>query len=1072
FLNIFEPSNNDSNVVNAPQEPFVFSQDPDENSSQSPPHIDHHCYYGCGDPLDGISRRRCTCESCGNGAHIGYNCPPKVLIISNPEPCHNQNVDELPQTLPSFHPTCYFGDENSFAHDSTPNFVNDSPNVFNPPPQPSTDSYEFCRNDAHFSHDCPHEIFQRQPMNHYEPNLCYESNYSGFDKFKPSQFPVIHQPPQETSVEILHDHENVINSVQTFLRKFNRFSVFKMPKVLLLAWDRVSKIKNAFGNKQYKPEDVQELFRKLFNDVQNIHEELAEYINTPSWNRPAFFNYDDDEDEDYTIASPPDFELVSLEEVDDDILREKLLNINLLVAKIESLNDNPTPDHVLKSPSLFSILVEDSDSFLENSDTSLSYSDNSLPEFKTFSDHTEETSSGNTTTHANYSRPKYDSFLFKIEPDQGELTSIVMEYNLGEPRVHVPNMFPTHPTLMLDSDFIPFNNSLPESEIFYFDIEEKNSGSTTIHADISFSDLEYFNFMSEPDPGELTSIVDSRIRENVLLATNVNLSPEDDQSPLFAYVVTDINKRTKSKQNRTKPSMKWKAWKVKVNQKVNQEKVKVKDETKELLNGPIRTHLIEIENQIPCDYSSINSQNSARFSIHASTGTTREEPHLDVTSTLQRLLFYCTPPAAADVVILNLFRRILPFVPLVLRFLLRLKLLRSESLFVGDFDDESNGDDDACVKIPLVTPLRSAVVIPSSRNQGGSSTTPAAKGSNTRDSRGKGIMVSDAAAPSIGASRPRPSSRPAPSFKDVSRGGVAGNCEFTRKEWDAPYRPTFGVLPKEGFKVPAVCKTFMDKFPTLGEMVRVESLSDDQLTAKMSVMHYMMMSHGGELLARYHGLNQSHHDYVLSTNSRLKGYEEKVASLTRLELQVSSLKKQVSGLNNKLSSSDASFAKSKSKGKKRKKMINAGFERGLSMHQTKDEFAVVLKKMANFMPGAQDRLVEASLFVTQTEYAFLNKIYDHASEPLSVILQLEPETLVQLSTNVVPASSAIASEQNEERGVSHTLDDLVEVTVVGSERASSGPNNVVVALSVCEKGNGSLLSFVVDEDVTVNPFGV
>nr|GEY27003.1 hypothetical protein [Tanacetum cinerariifolium] len=94
------------------------------------------------------------CESCGNDAHHGYNCPPKVPIISNPEPCHNQNVDEFPQTLSSFHPTCYSRDENSFSYDSTPNFVNDSPNVFNPPSQPSTYSYEFCENDAHFSHDC------------------------------------------------------------------------------------------------------------------------------------------------------------------------------------------------------------------------------------------------------------------------------------------------------------------------------------------------------------------------------------------------------------------------------------------------------------------------------------------------------------------------------------------------------------------------------------------------------------------------------------------------------------------------------------------------------------------------------------------------------------------------------------------------------------------------------------------------------------------------------------------------------------------------------------------------------
>nr|GEW52816.1 hypothetical protein [Tanacetum cinerariifolium] len=92
--------------------------------------------------------------------------------------------------------------------------------------------------------------------------------------------------------------------------------------------------------------------------------------------------------------------------------------------------------------------------------TSLSYSDNSLPEFETFSDHTKETSNGSTTTHADNSLPEYDSFLFKIKPDQGELTSIVMEDILGEPHVHVPNVLPTHPTRILDSDFIPSDKSL------------------------------------------------------------------------------------------------------------------------------------------------------------------------------------------------------------------------------------------------------------------------------------------------------------------------------------------------------------------------------------------------------------------------------------------------------------------------------------------------------------------------------------------------------------------------------------------------------------------------------------
>ncbi|GJU86049.1 hypothetical protein Tco_1293595, partial [Tanacetum coccineum] len=78
----------------------------------------------------------------------------------------------------------------------------------------------------------------------------------------------------------------------------------------------------------------------------------------------------------------------------DVILREKLLNVHRLISKIESLKDNPTPDRVFESPSPFPISVADSDSFLEESDTSLSHLDNSLPEFETFSDHTEETRSG------------------------------------------------------------------------------------------------------------------------------------------------------------------------------------------------------------------------------------------------------------------------------------------------------------------------------------------------------------------------------------------------------------------------------------------------------------------------------------------------------------------------------------------------------------------------------------------------------------------------------------------------------------------------------------------------------
>ncbi|GKD05307.1 hypothetical protein Tco_1180281, partial [Tanacetum coccineum] len=120
------------------------------------------------------------------------------------------------------------------------------------------------------------------------------------------QYSVIHQPPQEeTSLEFLQDKRNLINYVQTFLTKFNRFSFYETLKVVSLAWETISKIEHAFEDKQYQPEGILELFRKLHDDVQNIHEELAEYINTPNWNLPIVYYDDDDDDEDYTIAITP-----------------------------------------------------------------------------------------------------------------------------------------------------------------------------------------------------------------------------------------------------------------------------------------------------------------------------------------------------------------------------------------------------------------------------------------------------------------------------------------------------------------------------------------------------------------------------------------------------------------------------------------------------------------------------------------------------------------------------------------------------------------------------------------------
>nr|GEX69838.1 hypothetical protein [Tanacetum cinerariifolium] len=80
----FESSNDNTNVVNALQDPFVVEQDLGKNSSRSPPQINHHCCYECGDPLEDIFFHQCTCELRGRGAHYGNNYPSKVPVVPDP----------------------------------------------------------------------------------------------------------------------------------------------------------------------------------------------------------------------------------------------------------------------------------------------------------------------------------------------------------------------------------------------------------------------------------------------------------------------------------------------------------------------------------------------------------------------------------------------------------------------------------------------------------------------------------------------------------------------------------------------------------------------------------------------------------------------------------------------------------------------------------------------------------------------------------------------------------------------------------------------------------------------------
>ncbi|GKB16930.1 hypothetical protein Tco_0850853 [Tanacetum coccineum] len=360
-----------------------------------------------------------------------------------------------------------------------------------------------------------------------------------------------------------------------------------------------------------------------------------------------------------------------------------------------------------------------------------------------------------------------------------------------------------------------------------------------------------------------------------------------------------------------------------------------------------------------------------------------------------------------------------------------------------------------------VTPLRSTAVIPSPGNQGRSSTVPAAEGSNTRDSQGKGIMADDAATPSVGIFFPFPAG---PYYATYPQDGVAGNYEFTRKEWDALYQPTFEVLTKEVLKDPAIYKTMVDQFSTPGEM----------------------------LLACYLGLLQSHHEYVQLADSRLKGYEERVAGVAGLELQVSTLKKHVFRLNDKLVSSDASFAKSKAKGKERKKKVKSLTKSLDNLHVevarlyatlnqdivlevekdeedlvqkflTSDEFSRVLGELLSLVSSAG---FEHGLSMHHTRTDLTENLARPAKRPLLQGCPVSTPPITKEST-VTPASKSLEVSTNA---------DLTP-SVIASEHKWSGVlppglNDVVVTLSAGEKGNGLFPFSAADEDAATNPSGL
>nr|GFC29117.1 hypothetical protein [Tanacetum cinerariifolium] len=125
----------------------------------------------------------------------------------------------------------------------------------------------------------------------------YNSNSFGFDQPQPPQSPVIHQPPQELSIQEMEDLK------QQYLDELQRLSNLEYRDEI-----KIAELKEKFNGMSIEIRKKEKL----------LQEEHWAYLSTHPSKRVHSFCFDDD-DEDYTSVITPDEPVISTEELDNSL---------------------------------------------------------------------------------------------------------------------------------------------------------------------------------------------------------------------------------------------------------------------------------------------------------------------------------------------------------------------------------------------------------------------------------------------------------------------------------------------------------------------------------------------------------------------------------------------------------------------------------------------------------------------------------------------------------------------------------------------------------------------------------
>ncbi|GJV56317.1 hypothetical protein Tco_1457322 [Tanacetum coccineum] len=302
--------------------------------------------------------------------------------------------------------------------------------------------------------------------NYYEPNLCYNSNSSGFDQFQPLQYSIIHQ----MSMEMLLAIEKLIKATRTYLNNNDQSSEEKNLQTLdensiqLKQEEQAAKVSSQYWKPPILYDDNDDDDEESSIPLREIISELplsvaitsdlpitnsiimeGEHLNTipetksNEENEPSVKDlnltssesenlsedlFDNESECDMPVGD--DSSSKNKADPEEDIrLIEKLLNDDSFPHSLKELNSK-IPDAIIESFSPSPIPVEDSDSLMEEIVIFLSKDD---------------------SIH-----PRDDDVYFDIEPDTGVLTTKVVDdisdNSTRELYVHVPNVLLTLPTLL------------------------------------------------------------------------------------------------------------------------------------------------------------------------------------------------------------------------------------------------------------------------------------------------------------------------------------------------------------------------------------------------------------------------------------------------------------------------------------------------------------------------------------------------------------------------------------------------------------------------------------------------